>query len=108
MPLRFTPFLGILAGIIATLIILILTVITVIKIKYKYGKAVGSSASASPGSNHGRGSGEGRDDSDCLSDNSDSGHQPRTPASLVKAWGQHPVALDCHNPWPKARGPLGP
>lgn len=55
MPLRFTPFLGILAGIIATLIILILTVITVIKIKYKYGKAVGSSASASPGSSGGPG-----------------------------------------------------
>ena len=46
MPLQFTPFLGILAGIIVTLIILILTVIIVIKIKYKYGKELNSSRSS--------------------------------------------------------------
>ena len=49
MPLQFTPFLGILAGIVATLLILILTVITVIKIKYKYSKTT-SSGAGSPGS----------------------------------------------------------
>ena len=42
-PLQFTPFLGILAGIVVTLIILILTVIIVIKIKYKYGKQLNTS-----------------------------------------------------------------
>ena len=46
MPLQFTPFLGILAGIIATLIILILTVIIVIKIKYKYGKIISGNSSS--------------------------------------------------------------
>ena len=49
MPLQFTPFLGILAGIVATLLILILTVIIVIKIKYKYVKTT-SSGAGSPGS----------------------------------------------------------
>ena len=43
-PLQFTPFLGILAGIVVTLIILILTVIIVIKIKYKYGKQLNTSS----------------------------------------------------------------
>ena len=47
MPLQFTPFLGILAGIIVTLIILILSVIIVIKIKHKYGKVINSSGSDS-------------------------------------------------------------
>ena len=50
MPLQFTPFLGILAGIVATLLILILTVILVIKIKYKYVKTASSSGAGSPGS----------------------------------------------------------
>ena len=50
MPLQFTPFLGILAGIVATLLILILTVIIVIKIKYKYVKTASSSGAGSPGS----------------------------------------------------------
>ena len=50
MPLQFTPFLGILAGIVATLLILILTVIIVIKIKYKYIKTTSSSGAGSPGS----------------------------------------------------------
>ena len=50
MPLQFTPFLGILAGIVATLLILILTVIIVIKIKYKYSKTTSSSGAGSPGS----------------------------------------------------------
>ena len=50
MPLQFTPFLGILAGIVATLLILILTVIIVIKIKYKYVKTTSSSGAGSPGS----------------------------------------------------------
>ena len=45
-PLQFTPFLGILAGIVVTLIILILTVIIVIKIKYKYGKQLNTSNSS--------------------------------------------------------------
>ena len=49
-PLQFTPFLGILAGIVATLLILILTVIIVIKIKYKYVKTTSSSGAGSPGS----------------------------------------------------------
>ena len=45
-PLQFTPFLGILAGIVVTLIILILTVIIVIKIKYKYGKQLNTSTTS--------------------------------------------------------------
>ena len=44
--MQFTPFLGILAGIIVTLIIIILTVIIVIKIKYKYGKQLNSTSSS--------------------------------------------------------------
>ena len=47
-PLQFTPFLGILAGIVATLIILILTVIIVIKIKHKYIKTTSTSSEDSP------------------------------------------------------------
>jgi hypothetical protein len=37
-PLQFTPFLGILAGIVLTLLIIILAIILVIRLKYKYGK----------------------------------------------------------------------
>ena len=44
MPLQFTPFVGILAGIVVTFIIIILTVIIVIKIKYKYTKNVSNTS----------------------------------------------------------------
>ena len=47
MPLQFTPFVGILAGVVATFIILILTIIIIIKIKYKYGKTVQNTSSNS-------------------------------------------------------------
>ena len=37
-PLQFTPFLGILAGIILTLLFIVLVIIFVIRLKYKYNK----------------------------------------------------------------------
>ena len=89
MPLRFTPFLGILAGIIATLIILILTVITVIKIKYKYGKAVASSASASPGSSGAPGD---RDQNIHYKVELQTIHQPLHVIITEKAWLKVPTS----------------
>ena len=47
-PLQFTPFLGILAGIVVTILILILTIIIVIKIKYRYGKSGSTGSSSEP------------------------------------------------------------